>query len=251
MTTGINLIGDIAGRCEELKLLHRQMPKEAALWCLGDLVDRGPDSCGVVDYVMKNGDALRGNHEDMMLCELTRMGIDGLSADVCYTPRIWERNGGDATLRSYKGADGFLMLPILRPHAEWINSRWRMMTTATVNGRPGLVATHAPINPEHKTYEDADNYRDLECEYGATLLWNRRFPRHRSLFQVHGHNSVGPTPDWYLDADRPMNLPVKIVRSLEMPTGAWGVNLDTSRSRYLTGMHWPSMKIYQQPYLEY
>jgi serine/threonine protein phosphatase 1 len=76
-------IGDIHGELERLKDLHRQVlgyvrqtfPNRPVQFIhLGDLVDRGPDSCGVVDYLMAfeaemspRPITLRGNHEQMMI----------------------------------------------------------------------------------------------------------------------------------------------------------------------------------------
>src|SRR5207249_2483504 len=69
------------------------------LVCVGDYLDRGPDSRTVIDTVMdleqRPGVAtvfLRGNHEDMCLAYLGRGGHYGES---------WMLNGGAATLRSY------------------------------------------------------------------------------------------------------------------------------------------------------
>ena len=63
---------------------------------LGDYIDRGPDSRGVIDQLLDLDRrcrliALRGNHEQMLLdahADPSAMGI-------------WSLNGGDATLDSY------------------------------------------------------------------------------------------------------------------------------------------------------
>jgi len=64
---------------------------------LGDIIDRGPDSRGVIDLLLSgppNGFemlCLRGNHEDMMLRVLnTGTGL-----------AIWLQNGGTPTLQCY------------------------------------------------------------------------------------------------------------------------------------------------------
>jgi hypothetical protein len=63
--------GDPHGCIDELKELHRIVSRaypDADHWHLGDLVDRGPDSGGCVDYVMREFDGgVRGNHEDTIL----------------------------------------------------------------------------------------------------------------------------------------------------------------------------------------
>jgi serine/threonine protein phosphatase 1 len=92
---GIAVIGDIHGRLDRLDRVLRQIPEERTLVCLGDYVDRGPDSRGVVRRLMRLERQracmlLCGNHEDMMLDALS----DAFVSD-------WLVNGGDATMRSY------------------------------------------------------------------------------------------------------------------------------------------------------
>ena len=94
-------IGDIHGCAGELEALLaglRPAPGDT-LVCVGDYLDRGPDSRTVIDTVMdleqRPGVAtvfLRGNHEDMCLAYLGRRGHYG---------ETWMLNGGAARLRSY------------------------------------------------------------------------------------------------------------------------------------------------------
>lgn len=70
-------IGDVHGCLEELERLVKQVRSfyegQEIKWVfIGDYVDRGPDSKGVIDYVRDMGVdeevvALMGNHEDMMV----------------------------------------------------------------------------------------------------------------------------------------------------------------------------------------
>jgi len=99
-------IGDIHGRADLLVLLLAEIAADAmrdkearrrTLVFLGDYVDRGPDSRGVVDMVLnglpKGFDAhfLKGNHEAIMLDFL---------GDPFYLDH-WLANGAEATFRSY------------------------------------------------------------------------------------------------------------------------------------------------------
>jgi len=69
------------------------------LYLLGDFLDRGPDSKGVIETIIrlqKDGFGvrpIRGNHEEMMLLAETA----GVFEDLLE----WLENGGDATLKSY------------------------------------------------------------------------------------------------------------------------------------------------------
>ncbi len=68
-------IADIHGcsKTFETLLLRANLNKSDTLYLLGDYVDRGPDSCGVLTLVMGLMESgydvrpLRGNHEEMML----------------------------------------------------------------------------------------------------------------------------------------------------------------------------------------
>lgn len=98
-------IGDIHGRSDLLrKLIDMIVARETerpsqktALIFLGDYIDRGPDSSGVIDLLIHDLPErfqviyLRGNHEDMMVRALA------------YPEQFdfWSMNGGLATIQSY------------------------------------------------------------------------------------------------------------------------------------------------------
>lgn len=91
-------IGDIHGCSVALHALLEAMKPEPndIVVTLGDYVDRGPDSSGVVDQLIDLGTrtqliALKGNHEEMML-EVMNHGKPH---------HDWFRYGGDTTLASY------------------------------------------------------------------------------------------------------------------------------------------------------
>src|SRR5215216_3309528 len=93
-------IGDIHGCPAALRALIDaiQPAEDDMLVLLGDYIDRGPDSRGVVDVVLdlekrRRIVPLLGNHELMLL-------------NAVHNPRVigpWLECGGDATLASYGG----------------------------------------------------------------------------------------------------------------------------------------------------
>ena len=99
-------IGDVHGHLDLLKALQdkivedllRDAPGEAHIVYLGDYVDRGPDSAGVIEFLMARRDRgdgidktfIRGNHEDGMFQFMT----EPLNA-------AWLKWGGVETLASY------------------------------------------------------------------------------------------------------------------------------------------------------
>lgn len=63
-------IGDVHGCVKELKAIVRRLhiSSEDRLIMLGDLINRGPDPAGVVEFVARKGfECLMGNHEDEYL----------------------------------------------------------------------------------------------------------------------------------------------------------------------------------------
>jgi len=100
-------IGDIHGCLTALQTLEKSVPfrGDDRLIALGDYVDRGSDSAGVLDWVIERRErdqlvALQGNHEIMMLDAYR----DPHSKDA------WESVGGKQTLTSYwaRGLSGSL-----------------------------------------------------------------------------------------------------------------------------------------------
>src|SRR5678810_617984 len=81
------VIGDIHGCVDELRRLIGALPLRLgdSLIFLGDYIDRGPDSAGVVAYLIALQSELRevsfvflrGNHEDMLLSYLGLAGQHG------------------------------------------------------------------------------------------------------------------------------------------------------------------------------
>src|SRR5512133_1769215 len=98
------VIGDIHGCAATLRRLVdetlRPQPGDG-LYLLGDLIDRGPDSKGVLDFIFElrerglSVSSVRGNHEEMFL----------QASDDLYYLNLWAANGGLATLESFQ-ADG-------------------------------------------------------------------------------------------------------------------------------------------------
>ena len=95
------VVGDIHGCVAELDALLSGLALAPGdtLACLGDYVDRGVDSRGVIDLLVEVAARpglrtifLRGNHEDMMLGWLGHGGAYG---------EAWLRNGGGDTLESF------------------------------------------------------------------------------------------------------------------------------------------------------
>lgn len=110
-------IGDIHGHLKALQgLLACIKPTfQDTLIFLGDYVDRGPDSRGVLDWILGLSKdckviPIRGNHEDMMLEAIQHSG----------KLQAWLDNGGDMALRSYGGKECLDRIP--GTHIQFLHS---------------------------------------------------------------------------------------------------------------------------------
>jgi serine/threonine protein phosphatase 1 len=119
------VVGDVHGRLNQLKALIGSLdydPKIDRLVFLGDLIDRGEDSPGVVNYVIElqaespNLICLRGNHEQMLL-DLIEFG------DLLW---LVPENGGALTIAQYGckyiEETSTLSLQIPMAHLEFFNT---------------------------------------------------------------------------------------------------------------------------------
>jgi serine/threonine protein phosphatase 1 len=96
------VIADIHGCNRTLRHLIFEvvrLKKHDTLYLLGDMIDRGLDSKGVIDTIIElqtsgyDVRAIRGNHEQLLLTYMLDPRYENLA--------IWLANGGDATLQSY------------------------------------------------------------------------------------------------------------------------------------------------------
>lgn len=159
-------IGDTHGCAAELKELLGKIDPQTGdtVVFLGDYIDRGPDSKGVVDTVRAynpqgvNVVVLAGNHEDMMC----KVHADRNLWD------WWLRNGGDATLESYGGVIPTEVL------------QWALMLPVSYK-LDGYFFVHAGVDPDVS----------IDAQEKGALLWIRsKFLASKKDFGVrviHGH----------------------------------------------------------------
>ena len=169
-------IGDIHGCRVALEALLRVVSPDVGdtIITLGDYVDRGPDSAGVIDLLLELDTShalvpLRGNHEIMMLD-----AKDGQSWH-----STWMRAGGVETLQSY-APDGdtegsFADIP--EAHLEFLTNR---------------LEPYFECDTHFFVHANADPRIDLNMQSDPHLYWRRyRDPEpHRSgKTMVCGHTT--------------------------------------------------------------
>lgn len=146
-------IPDIHGRSDLLKKLLHQLLNQSNHQCdfrtdrlifLGDMIDRGPDSKGVMDTIIDLQElfgrdhviALRGNHEDFMMTCLWGGRTDDFD--------LWFANGGDKTMMSICGTKGVhVSLKPFSKYLSWIDSLPYFFET------DDFFFSHAPCPKEH------------------------------------------------------------------------------------------------------
>ena len=90
-------IGDIHGHYDGLRALWTLIDPapEDQVYCVGDLIDRGPRSAEVVEFVRHHATGcVRGNHEQLLIDALSRGEGDLGGASL----EGWLYSGGHATL---------------------------------------------------------------------------------------------------------------------------------------------------------
>lgn len=189
-------IGDVHGEIEKLETLlgfisddARDMDSPHKIVFLGDLIDRGPDSHGVVarvKYLEEQGRALavKGNHEELMLNAYDNRESVGIY--------WWAENGGDETIASYMQANGVcddFRDAIDREHIAWLRG-----LPVMIRDEPrGLVFVHGGIDP--KTFpECTDELRmwTRSHKFFNEKVWPTR-PELEGICVIHGHT---PTDDF-------------------------------------------------------
>ncbi|NJQ98988.1 MAG: serine/threonine protein phosphatase [Hydrococcus sp. CSU_1_8] len=114
-----------------MSLLESVAPRsDDRLYFLGDLIDRGPHSAQVVDFVYKNNyKCLLGNHEQMLL---DAVGNGQISTNLL---QAWLYSGGHSTLMSYDNN-------IPQEHIDW------MKTLPTYLDLGDIWLVHAGVHPK-------------------------------------------------------------------------------------------------------
>ncbi|WP_342359362.1 metallophosphoesterase [Terrarubrum flagellatum] len=190
----IHAIGDIHGCADLLARHHAAIDRGAAERpkgriievVLGDMIDRGPDSRGVIDQLIERSRwreivTLRGNHENMLLRFLSDPT----------TLNEWIRFGGLETLLSYGvtpaptlDADG-MVETARRAHAAIPAEHVRFLqNTLPIWSCADFVFVHAGLRPGRSLVEQ-DEHDLLEIR--------QPFLQHTGWFGayvVHGHTPV-------------------------------------------------------------
>ncbi|MEM8778877.1 MAG: metallophosphoesterase family protein [Cyanobacteria bacterium P01_G01_bin.49] len=208
------IIGDVHGHYDTLiSLLDAiALNSDDETYFLGDLIDRGPQSAQVVNFVMENGyTCLLGNHEYMLLETLGKGEID------THQLQGWLQGGGYPTLISYDHH-------IPQEHIDW------MKTLPTHLDLGDVWLVHGGIDPRIPLHEQtAKQFCWIRDEFHAI---NR--PYFEDKLIIIGHTITFTFPGV---------SPGKLV------AGAGWLGIDTGayhrKSGWLTGLDFTNQKVYQ------
>ena len=181
------IIPDIHGCAKTLKVLLENMlmvTKHDQLYFLGDYIDRGPDSKGVIDYLMwlqkeeYEVHFIKGNHEDMCLkayeADQKRLFLGGKHKE----QKDWETVGAKETLKSF-GVKHPREIP--KEYIDWMNACVPYIELEK------YILVHAGMN-----FDIRDPFEDTK-----SMMWTRRFRvdyrRTHGKKIIHGHIPIDYT----------------------------------------------------------
>jgi serine/threonine protein phosphatase 1 len=137
-------IGDVHGCAQALRAIVSLIApqRDDTLIMLGDCVDRGPESCQVIEELFRMRDRCRlvtllGNHEEMMLNY-----VDGKPQ-----PDDWVVVGGNTTLKSYGSPPSVENIP--SSHVEFIRSWGDYFETSSHFFAHGSYEPDRPLARQH------------------------------------------------------------------------------------------------------
>jgi serine/threonine protein phosphatase 1 len=182
------VIPDVHGCLLTLRMLVEdliELRKDDSLIFLGDVIDRGPASKGVIDYIVKlqkdgiNAKVLRGNHEEYMAKvyrdEQSKTAIRRMLGLKSVNFKDWMFYGGAETMNSFNAGS---VSEIPEEYIEWVESleyyiKWK-----------NFLIVHAGFN-----FELDDIFSDTQA-----MMWIREYkidPQklgNRKI--IHGHVPV-------------------------------------------------------------
>ena len=180
------VIPDLHGCSKTLAALVKNLirpTRNDELYFLGDYVDRGPDSKGVIDYIRgleKDGYAiscLKGNHEDFMveLYDAEKKAKNTWWHRLGDRHKVWMDIGGKTTLESFE-AETIRKVP--EEYIEWMRDLKHFVLL------DDFVLVHAGLN-----FKNEDPFEDKRA-----MLWLRDFQIQPERIGrrkiIHGHVPV-------------------------------------------------------------
>ena len=221
-------VGDIHGHLGTFRaLVHRlKLGDEDRIICLGDMIDRGPDSAGLIEFIRSDNRiiCLKGNHELMALSSLQEDGVVEL-----WQP--WLARGGRSTWGSYivqAEGDLYEAKRLFADDLMWMDN----------------LPNHIVLDKLRLVHAGYDPRMPLDSQGDKELLWIRkRFYEHEYAIDpyrtvIFGHSTttkVGPAPGEVvhspiqLNDERPAWIAMDIGAYNHVSPGLAAMNLSSFR----------------------
>jgi serine/threonine protein phosphatase 1 len=211
------VIGDVHGHYDGLMVLLEAIAPNSddRVYFLGDLIDRGPKSAQVVDFVKESSyKCLLGNHEQLML--------DALPVNEETDPRCWQAwlySGGDATVESYRDLG---IMPY--EHLDWMASLPAYLDLGDI------WLAHAGVDPK--------------------LTLNQQSPYQLCWIRGEFHNITKPYfPDKLIITGHTITFTFEGVNPGQLARGQGWLDIDTGayhpKSGWLSGLDISNRRVYQ------
>lgn len=219
------VVGDIHGHFSALEMLLLQVnfdPEHDRVFSVGDMIDRGPESWRVIEFLNHPWfHSIMGNHEQMLL-------------DSAFNPSI------DKNWVNYNGGEWWRKIP--EHYHDRIRSVVKRLPLAieinTRSGRIGIV--HADI-PSGMSWRDFINQLANDADVRDQALWSRS--RFKQL-QLMGRTQPVEGIDMVIFGHTPVNQPLQQSNICYIDTGATYVT--DKNLGHLTMLEiQPNMKIHQ------
>lgn len=257
------IVGDVAGRLKLLEKMMSRFDKVTPVIFAGDLIDKGPSSCDVLQAIIRDPRChmVLGNHEVMMMKAIQEISPD-MTPQNLKLVNLWLERSGLATVRSYypkflrsssilSGLLGFKEKLVESGHLQLLQE------SPIVIALPKLLISHSPA----------------DLNWVPKSLYS--FPQLGPTWTIGVCNKTDQAWISSLHRRKQYRLPQAprietFVNSRCQPTAVpgflhvfghmsrWGLKsfggkapkcnhlcIDTSRSKSLTAMHWPSGELIQ------
>jgi hypothetical protein len=198
----VAVIGDVGGHADQLRWAldwlgaeGERLPPDLVVIQVGDLVDRGPDSLGVLDVVARRLDEqprqwiqLVGNHEAQYLPGGTVFWPDPLGEDGVARLRRWWADGRVRVAAAVRTVDGD---ELLVTHAGLTLAGWQqlgepvsaVLAAELLNERPELIwqtGQHARDDRAGPLWESGAALHEPWMAYRGIVPFS----------QIHGHSTI-------------------------------------------------------------
>jgi len=231
------IIGDIHGCLETLKILYKKIPDKKNIYSVGDIIDKGPDSALVIDFIIKNNiKVIKGNHEALYEIMIEKYLNN---EDIFYSKwyKLW---GGKNTLNSYFKYEKKIIKKKMIEHLQFIKSLpYYFEIDIKDEDNDTLFISHGFALPYYKMRHNLYNDNNVKQAFLSNRLKSKYFivnkKNLKNLEKYKVKNIFGH------DASNEVRFSKNYIA---IDTGCV-YSKNENKGKCLTAIHWPSKEIIQ------